>query len=147
MIGRLTDLYLQTNHFDRLLERLERNRQEADARREMTICLAQAHQAAGDFGMARQELERLLSEHSRDTQLLQQLSKLAEAESDLTSAVTFQEQVAQAAPGPEAEYRLATLLSRAGRSQEAAEILVRLTAKEEDREKFLRKHRRAAGLQ
>ncbi len=138
VIGKLTELYLQTNHFDRLLERLERNRQEADERREMTICLAQAHQSAGDFGMARQELERLLSENSRDTQLLQQLSKLAEAESDLTSAITYQEQVAKAAPGPEAEYRLATLLSRAARSQEAAEIIVRLTAREEDYQKYLR---------
>jgi tetratricopeptide (TPR) repeat protein len=138
VVGKLTDLYLQTNHFDRLLERLERNRQEAENRRELTICLAQAHQSAGDYGMARQELERLLNENSRDTHLLQQLSKLAEAEADMTSAAAFQEQVAKIAPGPEAEYRLATLLSRAGRSQEAAEILVRLTAKEEDKEKLLR---------
>jgi len=138
VIGKLTDLYMQTNHFDRLLERLERNRQEAEARREMTICLAQAYQSSGDFGAARQELERLLNENSRDTQLLTQLSKLAEAEADLTAAASFQEQVVKIAPGPETEYRLATLLSRAGRSQEAAEILVRLAAKEEDREKLLR---------
>ena len=115
-----------------------RNRQEAEAHRELTICLAQAHQSAGDYGMARQGLERLLNENSRDTQLLQQLSKLAEAEADLASAISFQEQVAKVAPGPEAEFRLAMLLSRTGRSQEAAEILVRLAAKEEDKEKLLR---------
>jgi tetratricopeptide (TPR) repeat protein len=137
-IGRLTELYLQTNHFDQLLERLERGRREADQRREMTICLAQAYQSAGDYGMARQELERLLSEHNRDTQLLFQLSKLAESESDLTTAVKYQEQLAKLAPSGETEYRLATLLARAGENQEAAAILVRLAAKEEDREKMLR---------
>src|SRR5262245_16592398 len=137
-IGRLTEQYLQMNHFDQLLERLERGRREADQRREMTICLAQAYQSAGDYGMARQELERLLSEHNRDTQLLLQLSKLAERESDLTTAVKYQEQLAKLAPSGETEYRLATLLSRAGDNQEAAAILVRLAAKEEDREKMLR---------
>ena len=80
MIGKLTELHLQINHLDQLLERLERERREADRRREMTICLAQAYHSAGDYGMARQELERLLSENTRDTQLLQQLSKLAESE-------------------------------------------------------------------
>ncbi len=138
VIGKLTELYLQTNHFDQLLERLERGRREDDQRREMTICLAQAYHGAGDYGMARQELERLLSENTRDTQLLLQLSKLAESESDLTSAVKFQEQLARLAPGQETEFRLATLLSRAGENEQAAAILVRLTLKEEDREKLLR---------
>ena len=138
VISKLTELYLQINHFDQLLERLERGRREADQRREMTICLAQAYQAAGDYGMARQELERLLSENMRDTTLLFQLSKLAESESDVISAVKYQEQLAKLAPGSETEYRLATLLSRAGDNQEAAAILVRLAAKEEDKEKLLR---------
>jgi tetratricopeptide (TPR) repeat protein len=138
VIGKLTELYLQTNHFDQLLERLERGRREADLRRQMTICLAQAYQSAGDYGMARQELEKLLSENTRDTQLLLQLSKLAENESDLAAAVKHQEALAKLAPGPESEYRLATLLSRAGDNQEATAILVRLASKEEDKEKLLR---------
>src|SRR5262245_25151461 len=104
----------------------------------MTICLAQAYQSAGDYGMAREELAGLLSENNRDTQLLLQLSKLAESESDLTTAVKYQEQLAKLAPSGETEYRLATLLARAGDNQEAAAILVRLAAKEEDREKMLR---------
>jgi tetratricopeptide (TPR) repeat protein len=138
VISRLADLYLQLNHFDQLLERLQRGQREPDRRREMTICLAQAYQSAGDFGMARQELERLLSENTRDTQLLLQLSKLAEGESDIPSAVKYQEQLAKLAPSPEVEYRLSTLLSRAGDNQAAADILVRLTSKEDDKEKLLR---------
>src|SRR4029079_10072974 len=101
-------------------------------------CVAQAYQSAGDYGMARQELEKLLSENTRDTQLLLQLSKLAENESDLATAVKHQETLAKLAPGAESEYRLATLLSRAGDNQEATAILDRLASKEEDKEKLLR---------
>src|SRR4029079_2528627 len=101
-------------------------------------CVAQAYQSAGDYGMARQELERLLAENTRDTQLLLQLSKLAEGEADLATAIKHQEQLAKLAPGAETEYRLATLLSRAGDNQEAASIFVRLATKEEDKEKSLR---------
>jgi tetratricopeptide (TPR) repeat protein len=137
-IQKLTDLYMQTNHFDKILERLERLRRDAEDKREMTICLSQAYSSAGDFGMARQELESLLSENSRDTQLLSQLSKLSSTEGDLTSAVKYQEQLAKIAPGPETEYPLATLLAQTGAAQESAAILVRLTTKEEDPDKLLK---------
>lgn len=137
-IQKLTELYMQTNHFDKLLERVERLRRDAEDKREMTICLSQAYSSAGDFGMARQELESLLSENSRDTQLLSQLSKLSSTEGDLTSAVKYQEQLAKIAPGPETEYPLATLLAQTGAAQESAAILVRLTTKEEDPEKLLK---------
>ncbi|HEV7280783.1 MAG TPA: DUF1583 domain-containing protein [Pirellulaceae bacterium] len=138
VIGKQTELYLQSNRLDQLLERLERGRAEPEGRREATICLAQAYHSAGDYGMARQELESLLNENSRDTQLLQQLSKLAEAESDLTSAIQFQERLAELAPGAETEYRLATLLSQSGETERAAELLVRLSLAEEDRAKLIR---------
>jgi tetratricopeptide (TPR) repeat protein len=138
IVSKQAEFYLQTNHFDRLLERLERLRQDADDKREATICLAQAFHAAGDFGMSRQELESLLTQNTRDTQLLQQLSKLAETEGDLPAAVKYQEQLVQLAPGPETEYRLATLLSANGQGEESAAIIVRLTTREEDPEKLLR---------
>ncbi len=131
IVSRLTELYLQNNQFDRLLERLERERREADKQREMTICLAQAYQAAGDLGTARQQLERLLSENSRDTQLLQQLSQLAEREGDNIVALKYQRQLAQAAPNShDARLRLAQLLVKAGESDEAATIWVQLVAGE-----------------
>ncbi|MEX2138330.1 MAG: DUF1583 domain-containing protein [Pirellulales bacterium] len=137
VVMKLTDLYLQTNHLDRLFERLERDRREADRRRELTICLAQAHHSAGDFGAARSELESLLSEDTRDTALVQQLSKLAEGEQDIATAIKYQEQLAKLAPGAETEYRLANLLARNGQNEEATAIFVRLIAKEEDPEKLL----------
>ncbi|HTU17039.1 MAG TPA: DUF1583 domain-containing protein [Gemmataceae bacterium] len=131
VVSRLTELYLQNNQFDRLLERLERERREADKQREMTICLAQAYQAAGDLGTARQQLERLLAENSRDTQLLQQLSKLAENEGDTAQALKYQRQWAKAAPkSHDAQLGLAQLLVKAGESEEAAAIWVKLVADE-----------------
>ncbi len=135
---KLTDQYLASNRFDKQLERLERLRSDADDKREMTICLAQAYQTAGDYGMARQELESLLGDNTRDTQLLQQLSNLATTENDLSAAVKYQEQLVRLAPGPETEYKLATLLSQAGSAQESSAILVRLATKEEDPEKLMR---------
>lgn len=138
VVQKLTDQYLQSNRFDKQLERLERQRSDADDKRETTICLAQAYQAAGDYGMARQELESLLTDNTRDTQLLQQLSNLAATENDLSAAVKYQEQLVRLAPGPETEYKLATLLSQNGAAQESSAILVRLASKEEDPEKLMR---------
>ncbi|HTU93977.1 MAG TPA: tetratricopeptide repeat protein, partial [Gemmataceae bacterium] len=131
IIARLAELYLQNNQFDRLLERLERERREADKQREMTLCLAQAYQAAGDLGTARQQLERLLVENARDTQLLGQLSQLAENEGDSALALKYQRQFVQAAPNNhDGRLRLAQLLVKAGESEEAAAIWVKLVADE-----------------
>ncbi len=131
-ISRLAELYLQTNHFDRLVERLERERREPDKQREMTLCLAQAYHAAGDYGTSRQELERLLSQNPRDTQLLTQLSNLSETEGDLASAVKYQQQLNKTAPAKENELRLAQLLARSGEAEEAGSIYVRLATSEQE---------------
>ncbi|MFV1963987.1 MAG: DUF1583 domain-containing protein [Pirellulaceae bacterium] len=135
---KLTQLYLQINQFDRLLDRLERDRCGEDKRREMTICLAQAHHTSGDYGTARQELESLLSEDTRDTNLLQQLSKLCEEGSDIDGATAYQRQLVAIAPSHETEYRLATLLQMRGDRDEASEILLRLMRREDDPARRLR---------
>lgn len=138
VITKLAELYMQQGQFDRLVERLDRGRKEEDTRREMTICLAQAHQTAGDVGLARQELQSLLTDDSRDTTLLQQVSKLAEADRDLPAAIRFQELLVKAAPAPETEMRLAQLYSASGDTREASAIFVKLAQREEDPERLLR---------
>jgi tetratricopeptide (TPR) repeat protein len=137
VVQRLADLYMQTNRLDRLIDRLDSLRREANSPREMSICLAQAHQSAGDYGTARQELERLLEQNSRDTQLLQQLSNLAETEGDLALAVKYQQQLVAITAGKEAQSRLAQLLVRNGESDEAFEILGRLAEEEQDPTRLL----------
>lgn len=138
LVMKLTELHLQLNQFDRLIERLERGRREEETRRAMTICLAQAHHSAGDYGTARAELESLLTTDTRDTELLLQLSKLCEAGQDFDAAVEYQRQIASLAPGPETEYRLAQLLQAQGESEQATDILSQLLLREEDPIRMLR---------
>lgn len=138
VVPRLTELYLQTNQLDRLLERLERQRREPNQQREMTICLAQAYQSAGDDGNARQELEKLLTEDTRDTQLLQQLVKLCEQDNDLEAAIRFQQQMNKAAPGKEGTMRLAQLLMKSGERDEATALLTQATSEEKDPEQLIK---------
>lgn len=138
VVPKLADLYLQTNQLDRLLERLERQRREPNQQREMTICLAQAYQSAGDDGNARQELEKLLTEDTRDTQLLQQLVKLCESDGDLDMAVRYQQQFNKASPGKEGLLRLVQLLTKAGEQEEAAAMMAQLSSDEKDPEQVLK---------
>ncbi|MBL8850714.1 MAG: tetratricopeptide repeat protein, partial [Planctomycetaceae bacterium] len=132
LVMKLTELHLQLNQFDRLIERLERGRREEESRRAMTICIAQALHTSGDYGTARTELESLLSNDTRDTELLLQLSKLCEAGQDFEAAADYQRQVASIAPGPETEYRLAQMLQLHGDNEQATEILSQLLLREED---------------
>jgi tetratricopeptide (TPR) repeat protein len=131
IIDRITQLYLENNQFDRLLERLERERRESDKAREMTMCIAQAYATAGDLGTARTQLERLLSENNRDTNLLGQLVNRCETEGDIAASVKYQRQLNAAAPGNyDHQLKLAQLLTRHGETDEAAEIWVKLVAGE-----------------
>ena len=138
LIQKLTSLYDQQNQFDKLIERLERDRREESKRREMTICIAQAHNSSGDYGTARRELESLLTDDTKDTNLLQQLSKLCESGSDLAAAVEYQTQLTKVAPGHESEFRLARLLFSNGQREAASEIFVKLTAREENPVRLLK---------
>ena len=138
LVQKLASLYEQQNQFDKLLERLERDRREESKRREMTICIAQAHNSTGDYGTARRELESLLTDNTRDTNLLQQLSKLCESGSDLDAAVAYQTQLTKIAPGHESEFRLAKLLFSSGKREAASEIFVKLTSREENPVRLLK---------
>lgn len=139
IISKLTELYLLTNHLDRLLDRLERERREnAQQQRIMTLCLAQAHQAAGDFGTARSELERMLTPDTRDTPLLQQLAKLAESEGDYLSAIKYQEQLNKVAPSREHDLQLANYLLQTGDVEQAGQLTVKVALEEKDPDKLLK---------
>lgn len=138
VVQRLADLYLQTNQFDKLTDRFERLRRESKEPRELTICLAQAYQQAGDDGTARQELEKLLTDNTRDTMLLQQLVKLCESSGDIEEALKYQQQINKVAPGREGELRLSQLLARSGDTEQSAAILTRLTSEEKDPEQLLK---------
>lgn len=122
IVASLAELYLRTNHYDRLVARLERLGKEQRAERESAYWLAAAHQAAGDVGAARETLAQLLTEDSKDTQLLAQLSKLAEAEYDLDQALAYQRRIAEIAPSRDVQQQIAGLLLRSGDASAAEDI-------------------------
>ncbi|MCU0709255.1 MAG: tetratricopeptide repeat protein, partial [Pirellula sp.] len=138
MVTKLANLYLQVNQLEKLIERLERERQDEDNRRSATICIAQAWQTAGDVSEARKELEGLLGENTKDTNLLSQLAKLCQADADMDSAINYQRQLVRLAPGDETESPLASMLISVGEIEEAKAIYTKLIEAEEDPVRQLR---------
>ena len=137
VVRRLTELYLQRNQFDRLLTRLEHQEREgrpavadagSGAERDTAMCLAQALTTSGDLGGARAELERLLASNTRDTQLLKQLSKLAEEEGDIESAARYQKQLVELVPSDDETARLADLYARGGNVDDAQAVWSKLAS-------------------
>ncbi|MEM7474737.1 MAG: tetratricopeptide repeat protein [Planctomycetota bacterium] len=126
VIEALTELYLRTNRFEMLLERLELTSREENKQREGVMWAAAAHQAAGDLGQARIFLEQLVRGESRDTNLLEQLVTLSQAEYDYEKATDYQRRLNAASPSPEGEYRLAKFLVELGEVDEAQALWLRL---------------------
>ncbi|MHB1556493.1 MAG: DUF1583 domain-containing protein [Isosphaeraceae bacterium] len=134
VVSRMTELYLQRNQFDRLLTRLQHHDRDArpDAggaqQRDVALCTAQAYASSGDLGSARAQIEPLLASNARDTQLLSQLSKLAEEEGDLEAAARYQKQLNELAATDEGTSRLAGLYARYGELEEAQAVWSKMAA-------------------
>lgn len=132
VITPMTDLYLRTNKFDMLVERLETIGREANKPRDGLLWVAAAHQAAGDLGRAKESLERLVREDSRDVKLLAQLVTLARAEFDFETAAEYQKRLVAAAPSPEAEFLLGNILLELGEISEAEVLWLKLSQRSGD---------------
>ena len=114
VITQLAELYLRTNRFETLSDRLDLMGRERNKPRDGMLWVAAAHQAAGDLGKAKELLEQLAREDSRDTRLLSQLVALAQSESDYETAAEYQQRLVVAAPTPQNEYRFANFLLELG---------------------------------
>ncbi len=139
MVRRLTEQYLQRNQLDRLLTRLQHQDQadrpgggatQPSQARDVAMCLAQAYATSGDIGSARAELDRLLAANTRDTQLLSQLSKLAEEEGDIEAAARYQTQLVDLAPSDDGFTRLGQLHARSGDIEEAQAVWSKLAGRQ-----------------
>ena len=126
IIQTLTELYLQTNAFDRLIGRLETMSAELSQPRDMAIILANSYQSAGDIGMARKVLETQLETESHDVLLLAELSRLSEQAEAFDDAVAYQQQLTELSASPDAAARLANLLIKSGHSEAAEAVLANL---------------------
>ncbi|MFN9719290.1 MAG: tetratricopeptide repeat protein, partial [Planctomycetota bacterium] len=88
----LSNLYLRSSQFSRLIERLELRGREFNLPTEMTRCIAIAYREAGDFRTARVNLERLRGDGINDDILLELLA-LARAEHNEEQAAAIQKQI------------------------------------------------------
>lgn len=137
LVTELVELYQQVGQFDLLLERLQRAQLNDDQRQAATFCLAHAHKSVDDFGTARSILESLVTENEKDSELLNQLALLSEAEGDLEAAVGYLDELIEVAPDPATEYRLVKLLTELGEDQEASLITAKLVRQETDPRRLL----------
>ena len=88
------------------------------------------------WAVRRAELERLLATDTRDTRLLQQLSKLAEEEGDLETAARYQKQQNELAPSDDGSSRLAKLYARSGELEEAEAVWSKMASGKSDRHRI-----------
>ena len=138
IVTTLTELYLNQNQLDTLLERLERMRRETDQDRALTFCVAAAHLAAQDFGAARSELSVYLAENDRDTDLLNQIAIIAEREGDLEGAIQYRSRLNQIAPNEQSRRKLAQLFLQTDQGDEAEQLLATLAMEQDQRHRILK---------
>ncbi len=115
-----------------LIERFESGKQDPAQRHDFTLCQSQVYQYVSDFENAKRVLEQLPSARVRDSNVLQQLSKVCAAAGDLEKAIEYQYQLVAVVPGHETESQLANLLRQNGEWSEANAIVVKLLQKERD---------------
>ncbi|MEZ6129459.1 MAG: tetratricopeptide repeat protein [Planctomycetaceae bacterium] len=127
IIQRLTALYLRTSRFDRLVDRLDTLSQADDDPKPIQHCKAIAYQAAGHLPAAQLTLEQLLKRNPRDANLLKDVSVIAALAQNLPAAIEYQQQLVDVLPSTEASTRLAELLLRAGRMDEAHDVFAALS--------------------
>ena len=128
----LSELYLRNNRFERLIAKLARPAHDAKQARESAFWLATAHQSAGDFGAARDALSKILSQDSKDIQLLMQLVRLSESGGDLVQAAVHLRTALELSPTREGRAHLAKLLLQTGDAEEAEAIWLDLSREQRE---------------
>lgn len=121
----LAPLYQRRGDLQRLTERLiEFGRQRRDKRMTAMLCAA-AFEAVGDFAKAKKELTILLTDSSRDVELLSQLVELSMGANEVSDAVKYQQRLTTVADNPENRSRLVKLLYDSGLTEQAEALLRR----------------------
>lgn len=90
----LSNLYLRSSQFPKLIERLELRSRELNLPTEMTRCIATAYREAGDFRKASETLERLLIGTPNDVGLMREILVLAQSEGRVGTPNDVQRQLA-----------------------------------------------------
>lgn len=131
IVQKLTEAHVSIRELNRLYIRLERERRDAERHRELTFCLAKAYEVAGQHRTAQIKLETLLTEGTRDTQLLAQLRFLAEHQQNYVGAANYQRRIWEITTSKEDRSQLLRLLLRAGKTDDAVALLVEQSGSQE----------------
>lgn len=134
----LSNLYLRSDQFQKLIERLELRSRELNLPTEMTRCIATAYREAGEFRKASDTLERLMVDDSKNVSLLKELSVLAEQEHNLSRVAQYQQQLVLLTNSDQDRRRHIELLSQLGHYDEAAVERQRLAESQTDRVQILK---------
>lgn len=128
-IDRLSLFYWKSGRFEQLVERIQPNELDVEKHRESLFCLSHAYLGTSDFQTARTILESLLTEEStNDTFLFDQLSKIAEMQKDLESAIRYQELLCEINETPSAQDRLLILYTTAEKTEKATPLFEKMRA-------------------
>ena len=123
VIQQLAETHSSLGELHLLVSRLERSAQDPAQTRDMTICLARAYETTNDSVNALRKLETLLTDDSRDTDLLSNLRQLAEKNNDIPAAIRYQRRLWEITTQKSDRYHLASLLLQSGEPNEAVDLL------------------------
>jgi predicted Zn-dependent protease len=122
----LSNLYLRSNQFEKLIDRLERRSRDLNLPLEMTRCIAIAWREAGDFRKSRETLEQLLIHDPANVDGLKELVVLSQQEHNLPAAIAYQQRIVQITSSVPEQRTLAALTAASGNIDESFAILVRI---------------------
>ncbi len=118
----LSNLYLRSNQFPKLIERLELRSRELNLPTEMTRCIATAYREAGDFRKARETLLSAAEGTDTDVGILRQLVQLSLQEQNEVEAIDYQRRIVAQTSGDSERKHLAEMLLAAGQSEEGYRV-------------------------
>ncbi|MEJ7593635.1 MAG: tetratricopeptide repeat protein [Planctomycetaceae bacterium] len=133
----LSNLYLRSNQFEKLIERLELRSRDLNLPAETTRCIATAYREAGDFRKSRETLERLMVDEPLNVSLLKELRTLAEQEHNISQMEQYQRQIVELTASDEERRRLIEILAQQSLYDEAAKERLRLAESRTDRLEIL----------
>ncbi len=138
IVAALSNLYLRSGQFSKLIERLELRSRELNLPTEMTRCIAMAYREAGDFRKSRETLERLMIDESQNVGLIKELRTLAEQEHNTPQMEQYQRQIVELTDADEERRLLITILGQESLYDEAAKERLRLAESRTDRVDILK---------
>ena len=115
----LSEIYYDLGQHGELEEKLKQLSQSNTSSVEPALALAELYRAEGDLSSARFQLARALDRDPEHPELLDGLVNISFDLGDIADALTYQQRLVKAHPGPAQQQKLGELLFDAGREQEA----------------------------